>query len=86
LEFKRPARRILLEAKALKGGTVLVRADGPDGPVLGTVRIPEGSRKQVFKARIRRLKSVHALWLEFRSATTQEEDLFELETIRFSLL
>lgn len=85
LEFKRPARRILLGAKALKGGTVLVRADGPDGPVLGTVRIPEGSRKQVFKARIRRLKGVHALWLEFRSATTQEEDLFELETIRFSL-
>lgn len=95
LDFRKGAKKIELKVKPAAGGVIRVRTGAPDGPVLGTVRIPAsvsslGQKGAVpewkkVSARIRKTKGVQALWLTFESDgdTPTEEDLFLLDSFRF---
>jgi hypothetical protein len=75
LDFGTGARHISLRVRSKLGGTVIVRADGPDGPELGRVRIPAGKDWAVRKARIKRLAGIHALWLDFDGVRAPEVEI-----------
>lgn len=75
LDFGAGARKISLRVRSKLGGTVIVRADGPDGPELGRVRIPAGKDWSVRKAHIRRLAGIHALWLDFDGVRAPEVEI-----------
>ena len=95
LDFRKGAKKIVLKVKPAAGGVIRVRTGAPDGPVLGSVRIPAsvsslGQKGAVpewkkVSARIRKTKGVQALWLTFESDgdTPKEKDLFLLDSFRF---
>jgi hypothetical protein len=95
LDFRKGAKKIELKVKPAAGGVIRVRTGAPDGPVLGTVRIPAsvsslGQKGAVpewkkVSARIRKTRGVKAFWLTFESDgdTPTEEDLFLLDSFRF---
>lgn len=72
LDFGTGASSIALRVRSKLGGTVIVRADGPEGEELGRIRIPAGKEWSVQDARIKRLSGVHALWLDFDGVPAPE--------------
>ena len=99
LDFRKGAKKIVLKVKPAAGGVIRVRTGAPDGPVLGSARIPasvsspgqKGAKVaaapewMTVSARIRKTRGVQALWLTFESDgdTPTEEDLFLLDSFRF---
>ena len=75
LDFGSGVRRISIRVQSKLGGKILVRADGPDGKLLGTVKVPAGKDWTVLTARIKQLSGVHALWLDFEGVHAPEIDM-----------
>ena len=65
LDFGEGVRRMTLKARSDGGAKVIVRADGFDGKILGTVTVPAGGGWSVGSALIAPVRGVRALALEF---------------------
>ena len=97
LDFGKGARKIQIKVKAGAGGLIKVRTGAPDGPVLGTIRVPasvssSGQKGAVvpvapdwinLSAKIRKTKGVQALWLSFEADNASQKDFLVLESFRF---
>lgn len=90
LDFGRGVSSVSLRLRPDLGGTVVVRADGPDGKELGRVKVPAGTGWTVCRSKIRRIGGVHALWLGFEGPSPDgkggeggERELFSLDWVRF---
>ncbi|WP_163718565.1 family 43 glycosylhydrolase [Mangrovibacterium lignilyticum] len=84
VDFQDGANEITVKVKPLKnGGTVIVRADEPWGPIIGMVRVPgeKDGEWQMITSKMKGTSGVHAIWLGFYGADTQ---LMELDWFEFS--
>lgn len=78
VDFQDGANEITLKVKPLiNGGTVIVRADEPWGPIIGMVRVPgeQDGEWQMITSKMKGTSGVHAVWLGFYGADTQLMDL-----------
>ncbi len=87
LDFKRGAKSITLRIQAPRGATIALHADTPDGPLLGNMEIPSRDGWQECRARIKKIKGKHALWLVFQPSAGNiaqpETDIMNLDWFRF---
>ena len=84
LDFGRGARRVSLRVHSEAGGSILLRTDGPEGEVIGKVDVPPGGDMTDVSAKIKKVKGVQALWMEFKGAGASDKDLFSLDKFSFS--
>lgn len=86
IDFGKGADEAFILVKSETGGTITLRADKADGPLIGKIEVPARKNWQEIKATVSRTKGVHALWAEFSTAaeTAADQEIFELDLIRFS--
>lgn len=69
----------------LYGGTIEIHTDAPDGPLGGTITIPNTRDEFVeFSTPVSNLKGVHNLYLVFRGNSKQKKNLFNLDSWEFT--
>lgn len=69
----------------LYGGTIEIHTDAPDGPLGGTITIPNTRDEFVeFSTRVSNLKGIHDLYLVFRGNSKQKKNLFNLDSWEFT--
>ena len=74
LDFGSGAKKVHLRVRSKLGGRIILRADAPDGKVLGKVKVKAGKDWTELNARIKKVSGVHALWLEFDGVRAPEDD------------
>lgn len=69
----------------LYGGTIEIHTDAPDGPLAGTITIPNTQDEFVeFSTPVSNLKGIHDLYLVFRGNSKQKKNLFNLDSWEFT--
>ena len=81
-DFGAGADKVTVRVLPGKGGKIVLRSDGPDGDVLGTIDIPAGRTWTELTAAINTIEGVHALRMEFEGKA-EGKDLFSLDWFRF---
>ena len=74
LDFGSGAKKVYLRVRSKWGGRIILRADAPDGKVLGKVKVKAGMDWMELTGRIRKISGVHALWLGFDGVQAPEEE------------
>lgn len=74
LDFGAGAKKVHLRVRSKLGGRIILRADGPEGMVLGKVKVKAGKDWTELNARIKKVSGVHALWLGFDGVHAPEEE------------
>ena len=71
-----------IRIKSMAGGTVIVRADTPDGPEICRLSIPAGKDWQEYETECKPVKGVHAVWMEF-IGEENGQTLFAMDSFYF---
>lgn len=70
LDFGKGGRRFTARLKSTVGAMLTVRADGPEGEVLCRMDVPAKDDWQELTVKSRKIKGVHALWIDFSDAAS----------------
>lgn len=87
LNFKKKAKSVTIRIKSTTGGILKFTSDKPDGTCICTGKIEASPDWQTVTIPvIGRVKGVHALWASFETSgqTSSDQDIFQLDAIRFS--
>ena len=82
MDFGRGARGVSLRVKSEAGGTIVLHSDSLCGRELGRIEVPAQMGWTEWRAKVKRVRGVHALVMEFQGAQTDEE-LFCIDTFAF---
>ena len=82
MDFGRGARGVSLRVKSEAGGTIVLHSDSLCGRELGRIEVPAHMGWTEWRAKVKRVRGVHALVMEFQGAQTDEE-LFCIDTFAF---
>lgn len=84
LDFGKGVRSVSMRLKSQTGGTVVIRTDASDGPVIGTVEVPAGIDWTTMSVPVKKTRGVHALWLTFEGEPCPEPyEMLSIDWIRF---
>ena len=84
LDFGSGAGKMSIQVKSELGGEIIVRADAEDGDILGTVAVPANSDWKVYETAIKETSGIHALWMEYKGADSDENELFRIDWFTFA--
>ena len=84
LDFGSGAGKMSIQVKSELGGEIIVRADAEDGDILGTVTVPANSDWKVYETAIKETSGIHALWMEYKGADSDENELFRIDWFTFA--
>jgi len=73
-----------IQVKSELGGEIIVRTDTKDGDILGTITIPANTDWKVYETTIKETSGIHALWMEYKGADSDENELFRIERFIFT--
>ena len=82
MDFGRGTRGVSLRVKSEAGGTIVLHSDSLCGRELGRIEVPAHMGWTEWRAKVKRVRGVHALVMEFQGAQTDEE-LFCIDTFAF---
>ena len=84
LDFGTGASKATLRIKAATEGQLILRADSPTGDILGELSIHPTSNWKCCDMRLKKIKGVHALWVEFCGVDdTSKEDILSIDWFEF---
>jgi hypothetical protein len=72
-------KSVNLNAYSLKGGTIQIRLDNPDGALLAEVKIPAGTNKAIIKSSVKFQKGIHNLVVVNAGSNPVELDWIRFE-------
>jgi len=84
LDFGSGANKMSIQVKSELGGEIIVRTDTKDGDILGTITIPANTDWKVYETTIKETSGIHALWMEYKGADSDENELFRIERFIFT--
>ena len=84
LDFGSGANKMSIQVKSELGGEIIVRTDTKDGDILGTITIPANTDWKVYETTIKETSGIHALWMEYKGANSDENELFRIERFIFT--
>jgi hypothetical protein len=84
LDFDTGANQMSIEVKSDLGGEIIVRADSPNGNILGTFTIPANTDWKVYETTINTISGVHALWMEWKGPESDSNELFRINWFTFA--
>ena len=84
LDFDTGANQMSIEVKSDLGGEIIVRADSPNGNILGTFTIPTNTDWKVYETTIKTISGVHALWMEWKGPESDSNELFRINWFTFA--
>ena len=86
LDFGKGAKSVSVNLKSLAGGQIVLHADSPDGPRLGSIDVPPHTEWNTLSTHIEKTAGVHALWMEFltNNPAGSDEELFCIRSFSFS--
>jgi glycerophosphoryl diester phosphodiesterase len=84
LDFDTGANQMSIEVKSDLGGEIIVRADSPNGNILGTFTIPANTDWKVYETTIKTISGVHALWMEWKGPESDSNELFRINWFTFA--
>ena len=86
LDFGRGTKLVTIRLKSQAGGQILLRTDGPDGPVVGTIQVSPETAWTDIQAPLSEIRGKHALWMEFAGSLRlkENEELFRIDRFTFS--
>jgi alpha-L-fucosidase 2 len=82
IDFGAGAEKVTVRVLPGKGGKIVLRSDGPDGEVIGTMDVPAGGSWTELTAAVKKIEGIHALRMEFEGQVGNK-DLFSLDWFRF---
>ena len=84
LDFDTGANQMSIEVKSDLGGEIIVRADSPNGNILGTFTIPANTDWKVYETTIKTISDVHAHWMEWKGPESDSNELFRINWFTFA--
>ena len=84
LDFGSGANKMSIQVKSELGGEIIVRTDTKDGDILGTITIPANTDWKEYETTIKKTSGIHALWMEYKGADSDENELFRIERFIFT--
>ncbi|MBR4755417.1 MAG: family 43 glycosylhydrolase [Bacteroidales bacterium] len=82
LDFGKGARKVSLRVLAKDSGRIVLKADNAEGKILGSIDVPAGSSWTTVSSKIRKVKGVHALYMEFEGSLA-DKDILSLDWFSF---
>ena len=83
VDFSKGTKSIDVSVASMYGGTIEIRTDALDGPVLGTVKVTGKAEGDIFKTintPVKTIKGVHDLYFVFKGG----KDLFYFDWWKFN--
>ncbi len=85
IDFGQGTSRATIKVKSASDGEIILRKDSPTGEIIGQQTIKAGSEWKHYNMRLKKIKGVHALWVECRGADeNSEKEIFSIDWFEFS--
>ena len=83
LDFSTGANKMSIQVKSDLGGEIIVRTDSPTGDIIGTFTIEANADWTEYQTEITPTSGIHALWMEYKGAASDEKELFRIDSFTF---